>query len=232
MTKRLPALLLALCALPVVHRASAATETATAAPAAEPTVEAYWSTTEIDFAYMGMTTYYSCEGLRDSVRDVLRMLGARDDLRVRARGCEVMGGPAAFPRVLITVTVPVEATPENLAELAKDADKRELVARVRGERQEGAEGPDRFPAIRRQVVLSDRASRDLDPGECELIEQMRNRVFPRLGIRIVEDRLNCVPRRVTPGQLYLVVEALFEAPRPDDIGKDAGERSSGKPEEK
>jgi hypothetical protein len=229
MKKSAAAALLALS--PFLGSGSApAAEPSASAAAQEQTVQAYWNTYEIDFSYMGLTTYYSCDGLRDSVRDVLRMVGAREDLKIRARGCEISGTPAVFPRVLITVSVPVEATPENLAELAKDADKRELVAWVRGERAIGVEGPDLFAAVPRQVTISDRGTRDLDPGECELVEQLRDRVFPKLGIRVVDDQLRCIPKHVRHGQIKLTVQALFEAPKPDEIGQGEAQPQSAQTE--
>ena len=73
----------ALCTLPLVAAAQ------DAAPAPEPaaTVNAVWVEHEVNFTYMPLTSYYSCDGLRDKVRWILRQLGARPDFKVRSRGC-------------------------------------------------------------------------------------------------------------------------------------------------
>src|SRR5690348_5714821 len=52
------------------------------------TVSAHWVQKNLNFRYMGFTTHYSCEGLRDNVRQVLLDLGARrSDLHLRSVGC-------------------------------------------------------------------------------------------------------------------------------------------------
>ncbi len=45
-----------------------------------------WVGRKLDYTYMGFTAKYSCDGLRDTVREVLLALGARkDDLEIRSR---------------------------------------------------------------------------------------------------------------------------------------------------
>src|SRR3984893_18631954 len=72
-----------------------AAQTFGAAPqAAAPTavtgipVAAVWREQHLDFFYMGRTSRYSCDGLRDKVRAMLLDLGARRDLKVMAVGCD------------------------------------------------------------------------------------------------------------------------------------------------
>jgi len=53
------------------------------APAMEAAV---WTPKEVQFTYMGFTSKYTCDGLRDTVREMLLHLGARkDDLKVTER---------------------------------------------------------------------------------------------------------------------------------------------------
>jgi len=59
-----------LCALPALAAAQAATPSADAAA----TVNAVWVEREVTFTYMPLTSYYSCDGLRDKVRWILREL--------------------------------------------------------------------------------------------------------------------------------------------------------------
>ena len=90
---------------------------------ARPIVEAVWVEREIFVTYMAFTTYYSCDGLRDKVRWVLKELGARPDFKVTTRGCIRLSGPEVTPGVRIEAALPLEATPEVLAELASGASK-------------------------------------------------------------------------------------------------------------
>ena len=50
-------------------------------------IAAVWKEQHLNFFYMGRTSRYSCEGLRDKVRAMLLDLGARRDIRVTALGC-------------------------------------------------------------------------------------------------------------------------------------------------
>jgi len=48
---------------------------------------ASWAAKDLDFAYRGFTTKYSCDGLQQKMRRVLTRLGARADMQLRAYGC-------------------------------------------------------------------------------------------------------------------------------------------------
>ena len=45
-------------------------------------VVATWKEAEIDFTYIGRTSFYTCESLRQKVARILQAAGARDDLHV------------------------------------------------------------------------------------------------------------------------------------------------------
>ncbi len=165
------------------------------AQAQEP-VRALWKSQEIDFNYQGFTTKYTCDGLRDRVREILLELGARRDLKAAATGCEFSGRPSPFPGVRLVIATPVEATPENIA------------------KQTGA--AEQFPASWRTVQLAQSGSKlRIQRGECELIEELRDHIFPKLGIRVIEDRTRCVPHQESLGQPNLTVAALVSVPQPD-----------------
>jgi hypothetical protein len=175
-------------------------------------VNAVWIEREAELVYMGFTSYYSCYGLRDKVRRVLDDLGLGAGLKLSARNCIRMTGPEVMPSVRIVARVPVEATPEVLAQLESEAGKRELVARVKGVSPEEATA--QFPAIRKRVLLEQDPLGDLQAGDCELVEQLRDRVFPKLGLKVVEDRTQCSPRQLTLGSIHTVVEVLEPVPTP------------------
>lgn len=189
---------------------------ATPAADAAATVNAVWVEHEVQLTYMGFTSYYSCEGLRDKVRWVLGQLGARPGIKVTTFGCVNVTGPEQMPGVRIVASLPVAATPEVLATLASEASKRELVARATGNAAAATEATAQFPARVRQVQFrSTRSSLDhLQDGDCELMEQLRDRVFPRLGVRVVEDETHCFPKQVALGAVRLTVEVLEPVPAP------------------
>ncbi len=67
-------------------------------------VEAVWVSRQVSFVYQGFTTHYSCDGLRDKVRDMLSKLGARR-LLVRTYGCTRTLGVEPFPGVRVSMQV-------------------------------------------------------------------------------------------------------------------------------
>jgi hypothetical protein len=197
---------------------TAGTAAEMAAEATPPPIQAIGKQQKINFHFQSFTTYYSCDGLENKVERILRALGTRAKVRVRSVDCS--SGVARLPYVDIDVTSPVEATPEALA--ARDQDKskstRELAARVKGERLEGADAGEQFSAQWKRVSLS-RGRLGLEPGDCELVEEVRRKVLPKLAVRIVQDDLSCSPHQLSLGQPKLEVEALVQLPKPDGDGK-------------
>jgi len=151
-------------------------------------VEAVWRVQSLDFAYRGYTTAYSCSSLRQRVGNILKTLGARDTLTIRTWDC---ADPSYSARLQITVSTPVEATPENVRALTTYDGKAELLARVRHEELDTPEDIERFPAVWKTISFAREKALDLDPADCELVQQLRRDVFPRLSIRIVRDNLHC-----------------------------------------
>jgi hypothetical protein len=171
-------------------------------------VAAVWKVQSLSFAYNGYATVYSCDSLREKVRDILQVLGARDTLRIRSLGCADM---VTHGRMEITLESPVEATPENVQALTTYDSTQKLVARVRNERLDRAEELPRFPATWKTVSMRDKPLR-LGPSDCELLEQLRRDVFPQMSIRIERDRLHCSVAFGNIGQPQLRVAALVAMP--------------------
>jgi hypothetical protein len=103
-----------------------------------------------------------------------------------------------------------------MQEMERDKSRRELVSRVTGNASAGLNDPIVFPAERRVVTLS-RKTVDLDPEECELIEQISQSVFRKLNMRVVGGRPHCDRDRISNIPLKVEVEALMpvmpEAPQ-------------------
>ena len=209
-----------LASLAAVERAGAQ---ATAAPATaadgEPTVMAVWVQKEVNFPYAGLTAYYTCDGIRDKVRRMLKYIGARPDFKVRVRSCindtganRNLGGVEPMPWVYITAALPQPVTPELLAELAKPDPKAELVARATGKPSVKAEATAQFPAQWRRLQFVGNQLGPVQQGDCELVDEMAESAFAQLGARVIEDLTACVPRQVNPGSIRLTLEVLQPVP--------------------
>lgn len=184
---------------------------AATATAADP-VQAIWKHQEISFYFQSFTTFYSCTGLEGKLERIMRELGVHANVKVRSADCP--SAVARMPRVVMRVVGPVEATPEALAERDKNKSVRELVERVKGKSDHPLDSLEQFPAQWRRVSLT-RGRLDLQPGDCELIEELQKKVLPKLAVRVVDDDLQCAPNQLTLGQPRLEVEALIETPKPD-----------------
>lgn len=159
-----------------------AAETA-AAPAA--TEAAVWTPKEIDFTYMGFTTHYTCDGLRDTVRDWLLQLGARkSDLKVTEQPCSGNPDrPNPFPgvRVKMSVLTPAPGTP--------DAGNPSVSAY--------------WKAIKLPHENGINAA-----GQCELLEQLTQKILPLFTTRNVDLHAGCVPHQLEPIGTNLKAEVL------------------------
>src|ERR1700755_464575 len=65
-----------------------------------PSVPAQWRHHRESFDYSGTAALFTCPGLEEHVKVLLRFLGARDDIRARARPC---AGPQSAPEHFISL---------------------------------------------------------------------------------------------------------------------------------
>jgi len=171
-------------------------------------VEAVWKPQRINFVYRGYSTLYSCSGLQDKLETILTTMGARDgSIELRAYSCDDVLSIARFEIVLAS---PVEATPENVQELTSYDVHDELVARVRGEQLASAEDLPRFPAVWKTISFARSREMKLAPGDCELVQQLRQSILPRMSVQIVNDRVHCSAFG-NIGRPQLTVSALVPA---------------------
>ncbi len=178
-------------------------------------VVATWKEAEIDFTYIGRTSFYTCESLRQKVARILQAAGARDDLVVRSSGCFGASEVDTFTRVRIKAAVPAVADQGGLA--PEERSRRELVSRVRGEQPSEEDLLGQFPATWQTIRFTGRnRERIVDDGDCELLEQMSYGVFKPLGIEVLRDNTRCIPGEVRYGQLDFQIKALKALPKPDD----------------
>jgi hypothetical protein len=197
--KRLLGPLLGLAALGVFAQAAAA----------EDAVQARWKVQEIKYSYVGFTTAYDCDSAEHKLKALLTALGAHPDTRVNASGC-FNNRPARSFFVTITAATPVPVA--DFEESKADKSRQELLKRlgVKGSFPEGE-----FPASWQVVDISKIRKLDIRPGDCELIEGLRDHVLPKLSVKIEEDRVRCTPNQLSIQPPQLRVLALTPMKSPD-----------------
>jgi hypothetical protein len=181
---------------------------ATAETSEDTGVDAVWKPQRLAFEYRGYSTLYNCRSLKRKLQDILLSIGAREDLRVSGYACDEQGSVARFE---IAFHSPVEATPENVRALTSYDSQDELIARTRGETLASAEDLPRFPAVWKTVSFARDRELRLQPGDCELMQEVRGQILTRMSVRIVADRIRCSSAFGNIGPPRLTVSALVPA---------------------
>ena len=153
----------------------------------------HWVERKLDYTYQGFTTKYSCDGLRDNVRAVLLALGARKkDLQIHSSGCSRLNGaPEPFPGVTARFWVLVPVTPDDIDRVGNTSV---------------------HPTQWHTVNLARIQQFRFDQGQCELLEQMKNKALPLFTSRNLLYRSTCVPHQITVGDIQFTVDVLIPAP--------------------
>lgn len=167
------------------------------------TVQAIWQPQEITFQYMGFTTAYNCDALADKVERLLRQVGVHESVRASGTGCS-LNRPEKSVSVRITLMAPIEASEANRQAIAANENRAALLRRLGVK----AADTDAFPAHWQTVTLSDERSASPGSGDCELLEQLQNRVLPKLQVKVVKDSVSCTPHQVSIISPKLTVAAL------------------------
>lgn len=180
-------------------------------------VQATWKTQEIRYNYTGFTTAYNCDAAEDRLKAILRALGAHEQTRVSAQGCD-FNRPSRNFFINITTATPVPLGENKPVEKADKAttSREELLKRLGAAPQSLDET---FPAEWKTVELSRDRKLNLEAGDCELMEGLRDHVLPKLSIKVVADRVKCVPRQLSYQTPELTVSALVPMAKPDAAGK-------------
>jgi len=174
-------------------------------------VQAAWKTQEIRYSYTGFTTAYNCDSAEDRIKDILLALGAHPQTKVSATGCNFNRPSRNFFITITTITpVPVDEVP---AKSQADTSKDELLKRL-GVASAQLDGT--FPAEWKTVELSRNRKLHLEGGDCELIDGLKDRVLPKLSVKIISSRVQCIPRQVSIQPPELTVSALVPMAKPDD----------------
>lgn len=180
---------------------------ANSAPAPE-NVTAVWKAQQVNFEYRGYSTAYSCRSLEDKLTMILLTVGAREDVQLRSYVCDEQLGIARFQ---VAMQSPVVATEANIREITSHDSKDELVARVNGGKLASAADLERFPAVWKKVSFSRDRNLRLERGDCELVQQLRRQILPRMSVQVVKDNLRCSSSLGNVGPPRLTVSALVPA---------------------
>ena len=163
----------------VLISTTAAAVPAADAPAASAHELAVWVPLQLTFRYTPLTTEYSCSGLEQRVKKLLIELGARPGLEVRGYGCTNLTGPDPLAGVRIKMNV-LEA-----------AGSRPGIA-AHWQRVNLLEDRDLFSAA----------------ADCELIEQIAQKIVPLFTVRNVDYHAACPPQSPSPESVRLKADVL------------------------
>jgi hypothetical protein len=180
-------------AMAPLDAALAAPPPAAPAPAAGLPVAAVWKERRLAFVYMGRTSRYSCDGLSDKVSALLLELGARRDLKISTIGCNDFGRPrvnGAMPSLNITFSSP--ALPDAAAKPLRGGDLAALDARF-------------VP-----FSITGDAFRNMDLGDCELVDEFMRQILPKLTARDLKQDIACVPYQLS-GSHFVVHGQILKA---------------------
>ncbi len=151
---------------------------------------ASWQQHKYSFAYLGFTSTYSCDGLADQLKRLLLAAGARPDVKSEPGACAAgFGRPDKFARAdLLFYT---------LAPLGNGS---------------AANNEKPVDGIWRAVTFARFSPRELQLGDCELVEQFKNQVLRMFTTRNVVDRTTCIPFQESGTTIDLRFESLVAAP--------------------
>jgi hypothetical protein len=156
-----------------------------------------WQNHHYTFQFLGFTTTYSCDGLADKLRMLLLAAGARSDVKSQAGACAAgFGRPDKFARADLNfyTLAPADA---------------------------GAAGA--LSGVWRPVTFGYHSPRDLERGDCELVEQFRTQLLPMFTTRNVTGTTTCIPFQDSGSNIDLRFEALTAPPakKPPGVDSDA-----------
>ena len=176
---------------------------------AEETIASTWKVQEIKYSHVAFTTAYDCDAAAQKIKSILKELGAHPNTKVSTSGCS-FNRPSRNFFVTIAAATPVPAS--DATPTQSDQSKQELLKRLGIKNDVSTE---QFPAEWKTVDLAKNRRLDLRPGDCELMEGLRDRVLPQLGMKVSERSLGCTPHTVGITTPELKVSALVPTKSPD-----------------
>ncbi len=155
---------------------------------ASPADRGSWQTHKYSFQFLGFTSTYSCDGLADRLKELLLAAGARPDAKSHPGACAApFGRPDKFARadLAFSTLAPLDAAAAN------------------GKSVNGTW---------RRVIFSAHSPRDLQIGDCELVEQFRDQVLPMFTTRNVASNITCIPNQESGSVIDLQFDSFAALP--------------------
>jgi hypothetical protein len=166
-------------------RVSLAAPAADAAPMAQATA---WQHHSANFNFSGFTAAYTCDGMEGKVREIMKFMGARKDLKVSADGCP-RGANSLSHMVWVTVEF------DTLAPATA-----------------GAAAADLVPAQWTAFKLTAQRPFFMDAGDCELIAAMKPVLTANFSLRALDYSTSCTPHEVSFADFRVNGEVLKADP--------------------
>jgi len=179
----------------------AAAATPSAAPGAEP---GHWQPHDYVLHAMTFTSTYSCDGLADKLKLLLRLARARDDAKVDPLCGRGFGVPDKLAEAKMTFSTLQLGSPGAEAAVSTGA--------AAAARPASAAGAPTVAGVWRHVEISEHHPFDLQLGDCELIEQFRDSVLPMFATRNVQSQITCVPHQESGSNFSLRFDVFAPAP--------------------
>ena len=155
-------------------------------------VLAKWEAQQVEFKYRGFTTQYTCRGIESKLRHILKGIGARDDVRIKARCSGGFNVPSEFITVLMAFAMPIVV------------DETEISAET-------------FQAEWKKIRISNRSPRRIQPGDCELIELLAKNVFLKIGAKNINNKTRCIPKTTSLFSINTSMLLLLPVPEEDVV---------------
>ncbi len=160
----------------------------------EAPVPGYWVKHEHELNYVGYTSQYSCDGLRDTLKQLLRAAGARDDAKVVMACSNPIQGPSRIAIAKVSFYTLALQPPAPAA---------------------GKPAEPAAPGVGAWRRVEFRAAHPfwLQEGDCELVEHFDRELLPLFTTRNRISHMECVPHEIVVGGLSLEFESLAPLPR-------------------
>jgi len=205
---RRPARFIAFASLSAALCSAALPLAATAAPASDSaSIQSEWRPQQIRYSYTAFTTAYECDAAATKIKDILTTLGALPQTKVSATGCD-MNRPSRMFFITITTATPVAVSGDRTTPAARG--EQAVIEKLGGRHVVSTEP---FAAAWRTVDLSKDRKLDLQPGDCELMEGLRDHVLPKIGVKVINDQVQCFPNTLSIQTPQLQVSALVPVNR-------------------
>ena len=144
-----------------------------------------WQEHKFSFQFLGFTSTYSCDGLADKLKVLLLAAGARPDAKSWPGACASgFGRPDKFARAELNfyTLMPLDSNSISDAKPVK--------------------------GVWRTVAFSPRSPRELQIGDCELVEQFSKQILPMFKTQNVMNGTTCVPHQQSGSTINLKFDSF------------------------